>query len=45
MHENFFGNYIENVVKAFASNDLVKVPAPFRICLDIIETKGKNGFP
>jgi RalA-binding protein 1 len=38
--ENFFGNYIENVVKSFASNDGVKVPAPIRICLDIIETKG-----
>lgn len=39
MHENFFGNYIENAVKAFPSNDGVKVPAPIRICLDIMETK------
>lgn len=31
---------MENAVRSFPSNDGVKVPAPIRICLDIIEQKG-----
>jgi hypothetical protein len=35
-----FGTHLENAVRAFASNDGVKVPAPIRICMDLIEQKG-----
>lgn len=38
--KNLFGNHLENAVRSFPSNDGVKVPAPIRICLDIIEQKG-----
>jgi hypothetical protein len=38
--EHLFGNYLENAVNSFPCSDGVKMPAPIRICLDIIEQKG-----
>ena len=38
--ESLFGNYLENAIISFPSNDGVKIPYPIRICLDIIEQKG-----
>lgn len=38
--EHLFGNYLENAVASFPCNDNVKMPAPIRICIDIIEQKG-----
>ena len=40
--EHLFGNYLENAVASFTCNDNVKMPAPIRICIDIIEQKGRN---